>query len=290
MSVISCRQIRQNPIEGERAHQPGSAFARSRTVPYLVVTDNPEDTEDIVLSSYLVPQLYEGFLGDPYSRCNSVRARQRQNLRYWDLTASYSTETPTAQDAEAGQPLGPTVKRRLDYYALQVPMQQDLDGDWVKNTAGLMFDPPPMVERNPWILTCERSEQVFNMSLWKAFHDHVNSTTFNGEAPGQVKCLIKAEERNQLALTFYHCTYVFIHNPLGWQLRLANQGFIEFIAGPNITRRITDSQGRDVAQPYPLTDLGQAVPESELDDTPPPLIFLPFKSFRSANFNALGLL
>ena len=278
-------------MSGSIEHQPGTLKStRSHVVQYMAITNDPTDREDEVLSSGLVPKLYSAYLYNPQARASAVSATRRtDNPKVWDVNVTYSTDAPKEEETSQGNPLGAAVKRSLGSYSLQVPMREDRDGVPVKNAAGIPFDPPPMVELNPWSLTCVRSEPVFNMTLWHSYHDHTNSTTFNGAAEGEVKCKVTVEENYDNGFSYYTVNYTFMHNPLGWNISLVNQGFLELVPGPRI-RRITDTNGQEVTQPYPLTDLGQAVPESELDDDPSPVNYLNFRAFDSADFNQLGLL
>lgn len=253
---------------------------------FRVTTDDPENDDIfVVLQAPGLPQLYDTHPFTPLFTVNKVSGDLIATPgNAWLIKVEYSTQTPSEQQ-EDENPLNKPVDISVRPLIGSIAVTEDRDGAAIVNTATAPFDPPLERQQSNFVLTFIRNEPVFDPATAVDYTDKVNSATFYGVAAGYWKCNgISADSEFQKGLKYWVVTYEFEYNRLGWQPRVLNAGWEQLVSG--VREKITDSLGRDIAQPWPLASNGTAIPEDDVDTD---AYFLSFNVYEAADFNSLGL-
>jgi len=151
----------------------------------------------------------------------------------------------------------------------------DVNGLPYRNTVGDPFDPVPPTEETRQVLSFVRNESEYNETWAQAYRDSVNSDTFLGYAPNQVKCKdIQGQRIYGPDYGYYwRVSYEFefrVGYPLvpnnpdqgttGWTTLILNAGLRQFPGGVGAKAQIT-LNGALVTSPVPLTQAGAVLPD-----------------------------
>jgi hypothetical protein len=220
-------------------------FSRS----FRVLVDDLADGPIIVLGALglpLVGQFYAfGNESHPYCFCTSVKPERNGSARYWwDVEVEYETVDPkkvpaygSEQQAQVDNPLVEIPEIDITTEATQEPVTGYYEeGDVFvtkapRNSAGELFNPPPMRESNWPLLTISRNELIStpHPAIAVAYKDATNSDTFWGVPAGVAKFVGIDTKRLSKTLVggtifkYLRSTYK-IRFRLDWDIRLLDAG------------------------------------------------------------------
>jgi len=169
-----------------------------------------------------------------------------------------------------------------------VPIDRDIYGGLITNSALETFDPPPTDPVHDLTLNIVRNQGAYNAVAMHQYIDAVNNDIFWGFAPGIVLCLdISADSQIAADMMYWRVQFSFQMRFEGWQLKLADMGMREYTNidddGKPVFQVITDSNGTPVSQPVALDGSG-----GKLTVGADP-VFRYFDVKRSLPFSGLGL-
>lgn len=265
--------------EGRRAtHKADGPTTYTRV--FLVVTDDPLDGAQLVRQATGVPSIGDLYVTETESDdtcvCVSVDPNQDgEDPRKWTVTCEYTDETKeNPVDEPARKTWGSTARR--------VPLERDLDGDPIVNSANEPFDPPPEDEEYDLTLTITRNEATFDPLTIRAYQNKVNDAEFFDFPAGEVKCNeIVASDQERDDEAFVQVTYKFQIREGGWQLELLDQGFRQLDGAAVVN--ILDERGQFLTKPTLLDGNGHATEPGD------PAFYLTYTVKGSVDFSPLGL-
>lgn len=259
----------------------------SRT--FRVEVDDPDDRESIVLAADSVPALGDPHPDDASAWCESLAVQcVDEGGKLWEVTAKYSSTADAGSAAD--NPLSRPVTITWEDYEFEEPVELDVLGKPVLNSAGQAFDPPPTRVASRPVVVFTKNQAEFNASLAQQYKNKSNSDTWWGLSAGQAKVasIRASEEKEENGITYYEVRYEIHLNEDGWKKRILDQGRMERITFEStdyvIYRAIIDPETkRPVTDPVPLNGAGGPLS----DDGGP--VFLEFDFYGSVPFAPLGL-
>lgn len=290
MAVISFAEI----WNGRRAAASLDKFiTREYTRVFRVITNDPKDEPWVVGSATGLPILFDPYQGqngaiDLNSRALRIEPRQSEDDPYiWEVVIEYGTKFENFDPAnyETGGYENPILRPpdiRWSFVSFQKPIDKDLLGNAIVNSAQDPYDPPVTVDDHRPVLTYERNELVFDPELAIAYMDAVNTDVFLGALPGQAKVAgIEAVRVFEHNLFFWRVNYEIHFRREGWDLIIINRGYHYLDAGES--KAINDKFGQPVSSPKLLTAAGAVLPQggTPTDKT--------FKVYKELPFALLGL-
>ncbi len=262
---------------------------RQYTRTFRVVCDNPFDGPATVGADSRIPRLGTAYRVsgsatefDNGSFCSKIEVANNgdDDGLGWTVTCEYGPYDPTQWPEN---PLDHPIKINWSWSQFEKIVDEDVNGNAVVNTAGDYFDPPVMRDDSRPLISISRNEQTFNPTLAAQFKDAVNSDSFMGFSPNQVKCsnISAALEYNPICGFYYVMNYEFAVNTeqTGWRKEILNQG-LRYLAGSTRTNILIN--GAPATAPVPLDNAGAVLPPS---GTP---VFLPFDIYRTLPFSQFG--
>lgn len=178
----------------------------------------------------------------------------------WKSTIEFTrgqSSSPTGGDP-AENPLLEPVGIDWDYEGREVNSRRDASGNWIKNSAGELFDEYIPFEDFRRVLTVTRNEARFPRALADSLSNKVNASPWNGYAAKSVRlCPIRTRRAfHQTIGLYWQTTYEFHIARIGdtWQRIIADTGLNELISG-NLVRAVID--GEYVVKPIALNGSGR---------------------------------
>lgn len=242
--------------KGERPNSPrgkmdsGELYlgSRSYTRELLVLADNLAQGPPTILQTAEIPRIFDPYLfdvpdvvgvseEDDYALCRSLDCHRLQNNSLeWVVVAEYRTYSRAELLGEWEHPLLTPPEIEVTNEKFQEAVEFAIDpatGEIspCRNSAGQVFDPPPMRDRSRLVLSITRNEEIAaqHPSIDVAYVDRLNADTFWGCAPGTWKCMgvsTQRQVRQMQDATIYpylRCTYRFEARPY-WTAKLLDAG------------------------------------------------------------------
>jgi len=104
--------------------------------------------------------------------CKTITAQQdSENPRVWEVRVEYGPSEDAQQDEN---PLNRAADVSCTFAKFQRVVWQDNDGKGIFNSTGMYFDPPVEIDDSRPVITIERNEAAFDLSLASDFQDAVN--------------------------------------------------------------------------------------------------------------------
>lgn len=288
--------------------------------------------------------------GDPYAMVRSLDAEPVSgNARLWQVRVEYNTTTTVPGLRQVGPVTGPVdpenpepqepgvpgyndnpLMEPFEYSygaeLMQVPLDVDLQGDAVVNSAGKKFDPPATRDILVPVLTVSRWEALSGLAVFSGLKNFSNTVNLIecpddvvlGEGEDLVKLSISANRQFKSGGYYWRVTYTlrfhtdevdpYQYDPAhggtnpdftnytrfipGWQPAVLDAGYYEFSGAPGDREhtRILDNEDTPFAEPSMLDGAGLANKRKDSGVSgSPPQVFIPFQGFRRTPFNQLGL-
>ncbi len=265
------------------------SWYRQYTRTFRAVCDNPFDGPATVGADPRLPRLGQAYRVpgsatefDNGSFCSKVEVTNdgSDGGFGWLVTCEYGPYDPTQWPEN---PLDHPIKINWSWSQFERIVDEDINGNAVVNAAGDYFDPPLVRDDSRPLLAIVRNEQNFTSARAGQFKDAVNSDSWFGYAPKQVKCsnISASLEYNPICGFYYIVSYEFAINTesTGWQKEILNQG-LRYLNGSTRTNVLIN--GAPATAPVPLDNSGAVLPPS---GTP---VFLAFDIYPEVSFSGLG--
>jgi hypothetical protein len=217
--------------------------------------------------------------------------QQAIDPRIWVVSVDYSSNPGGATSTEPEDPLDRAPVESLTFSRTTSPLDRDVDGKELRNSAGDMFDPLPEVEVARPVLKIQRNEAGFAYTTAVQFVNSVNSKTFRGAAVGEARMVsISATSKFENGVSYHDVSYGIEFLRGGWALDIVDRGYRILKAGvPTIALDpAEDTLGNDQGaqgspEPSNLNGSGALLAAAA------PLFIHTFQPYTSEDFDALGL-
>lgn len=255
MTVLDVKETHRQ-TEG-RAHVEGAADSRAFDVVLADVTSIAAGKREALTASG-VPVINSAHPADSRLWLDEVVAVPR-SLYHYDVFCHYSS-------AEGGWHVHPTHEKaipRWNVIATEEPVDFDIYGAPIVNSAGEAPDPPLLETFYDMVLTVERNESDYDPIAAHPWHGAVNTDLFLGFAAGTAKCVRYTADLVRNVYTYYQVSYEFHFRvlPVAWQRRLLDRGFRELTGtdddGRPVYTNATDAAGKTISEPILLDGAGR---------------------------------
>ena len=220
MGIISVRDYRQ-PIQQEVSP---TEYVYTRTL--MVIVDSPATNCKAVLDACppVGVTLQTPWGNDAEARCIKRTPRQDVgNLLMWWVTCEYRSTIPPKLGLKLGgegnprqENKNPTLRPPTlsgNFNLIRTPAVQDLDGQWVLNSAGDPFDKPKYIESGAPTITFVQNMPTMPGRDLNRFYRAVNSTEFLGWPKDEARLnnfsFSGAVWENTFVYWQYHYTFEF---------------------------------------------------------------------------------
>jgi len=298
MAVISVTEDWQRRTANFRPDDAGAALV------FTVGFDNQTSPKERPLlaasASYgdvRVPNMWEAH---PYTPVLWVQDKDIQALSpfFYEVTVIYGVRSPDI--FKQGQspmvhPLDEPTDITWTFVTTNEPIDRDIDGNPLTNSADESFDPPITKDFHDLVLRIERNRAAYSALMAGEYIGAVNSDNFWDFPPRVVRCMdFSAKLMRTGTTTYWRVTYEFQirfnfleGTDWGWRRRILDQGFrVKAGADENnkpIYQELKDEDDNKLSQPVKLDGNGQ---ELGVGDVP---VFLKFGVCSELPFSQLGL-
>ncbi len=237
-------------IAAEQRKREGESSANRKVREYqrtVTITTSALSNESDILAYAGVPQRWDQHPADTVARCIHVHPEQDKTNPYiWYLTCQYTTDY-TLEDFDDPVYTLPELSWEIEERQVPVPgllktkevrttttsktgvtktnVQIIAWVDFCRNSAGDIFDPPPMYDKADPVLCIEIITSTFDSQTAMLFNNAVNSDTFLGADPNQVRCKILAKRFQWRDQFRWRLTYRFAYRAEGWQPQILDCGY-----------------------------------------------------------------
>jgi hypothetical protein len=270
----------------------GGTDSRTQTRVLTVLCDRPMTTTQIAFSPG-IPRWGEAHPEDGWLRAQIPGIKP---LAPWYFEVTITYVIPGGSQGE-DNPLNIPPDRRWGFVECTEPIDEDLDGKPIVNSAGDTFDPPPTDDFYDPLYTITRNEAAFGPAVALMYNDAINADPFMGAPAGSAWLRVESEEVQTKKLVYWRTIYsvqfrVNERDKAGWKLRMLNQGYnSKFQTGSNDTevRPVMDKKtNTPISHPVLLDAKGQRIlPEQLAGGTK--AVWLMFKRKRAVPFGPLHL-
>jgi len=242
-----------------------------------------------------VPQKGDHYPGDDFLRVVKRTVKTYQGPFVYEVTCNYLHRWGGG-DEEAEDPL--IKKPEISWLSAVTnePIDRDIEGNAVMNSAGEAFDPPITKEFNDLVLRYVRNERNFNQRRASEYKGAISSDSFLGFAEGTVMCTVFDGQKiyDEKRGDYYQVTYEFQIRFDGWKRKIFDKGFGEYLGknedGSPDWREILDKDGHKISEPAYLNGSGKKLPgETNLVHYLKNAVKLEFDLYRKKPFSALKI-
>lgn len=258
MSIVSVSEFADSP-SGSFSLDSASFERRFR-----VVTDSKNDGPKTVINAVGIPALYTTYVfnseSHSFARVEDIAAsRLAPNSLIWEVTCSYAVPKAEEDDEEPENPLEELPDLQVSFQEYDEIVKGEITGslkdtfnDAIKNSAGEVFDPPPLRKNASLIMTITRNENIAanHPQIGREYGNTTNSGVFFGNAIGT--CLMKpagysVETKNLSDGTqtkFLKVVYSIHVKEEGWDVLLLDKGsyYIHAVTGKKMIFRTEDGE------------------------------------------------
>lgn len=238
---------------------------------FKVVTSYATDGPEMARLADGIPRLWNPYVSasglvDLGSWCRQVDARPTADPYTWAVEARYSSRVERPDLNLIENPLLRPADVEWDTVERLIPVYRDRYETDVKTSSNELFDPPIEQPIYDQTLTISRNQSTYNAILAVSFHNTVNSGSWWGFQPGQVKCCkIKGSRQFENGLLFWRVVYEFHIRPVpetleginheAWSTVVIDRGFM-VLDGAGKQKVALDVFGRPVTSPVLLDGAG----------------------------------
>ena len=261
-----------------------------------------------------VPQIWESH---PYDSWLFVKSQNIEVVGpfHFRVMVNYDCELDASDANGTGQvPISPLMQPpevSWSFAGSNVPIDTDVDGLPITNSAGESFDPPITKDHSDLVLRYTRNELTFDKLVAADYKDAVNSDIFLGFGAGHVICtMFDPDEMRAATLRYYRVKYEFQirydevktrdtngdiqTRVFGWVKRIRDEGFREWVGsnpdGSPKYKEILDEKGMKISQPQLLDGVGFKLSDAAIKNPPlPELCFFKFAVNKERPFSALNI-
>lgn len=256
--------------ESSGSSEDGQKFTQRKVRKLLVVSNDPNDTEDLIRYDPLVPQLRSQYFGNPFLRASDVSVTKTSPILY-EVTITYSASTKGDRS-----PLDEPPKIKWYPVEWEDEIDRDINGKIIATVNQERYSPNPREVFVDQGMTIERNIADFDIATYGPLNKKTNSGSFFGRPAKTVCCTgLQAESVIDDDYSYYAVTanVVFRFARLGiadanlWKKRVFHQGFLirdDAAHSPLFWHRALDGHGKPVVKEVPLkTDGTRATAEAD---------------------------
>lgn len=227
MAVLAIYNIA--PRSGESEGSDNSTVNRR----WRIDVSSKLDTESTILASGVLPNRYEPLPDNIFLTLRKLSLQHHdESPLSWIATGHYSSAPIPQKEREKQDnpnPLNRSATRRWSTTQYKVPVEKDIEGNAVVNTAGDAYDPPPEKDSSHWSVTITKnvsSVPAFIIDYQDAIND--DEIEIGGLTVPAKMAKIQAIEIGDLMeennVSFYQFSYTVEFNKDTWVLSLLQQG------------------------------------------------------------------
>lgn len=203
----------------------------------------------------------------PYNNWLYVKSKhvETKGPFLYEVRVNYESFTdPSSSEPAPISPLLQPPEVSWNFVTSNEPIDRDIYGKPITNSAKEAFDPPITRDFDDLVLRVVRNEAEFNALRAAEYKGAVNSDMFLGFAAGVVRCVLYNGVKQYAAgLVYWKVTYEFHIRWNGWQRKIQDMGFSKLNATEDDYEpiKIKDDKGIEtqVSQPWPLDLAGHAL-------------------------------
>jgi len=259
---------------------------------FTVLFDEEDDPAARPLLARSAPGIPRPWASHPYHRWMTVQAKHVETISpiLYKVTVTYKAETKSkiGRDDTPVSPLAMPPEENWYFATTNEPIDRDIEGNPLTNSAGESFDPPLTREFHDLVGRIIKNQVAYNPVMAYEYIGSINSDSFRGFPPETVLCRVfTGDEVYTPYMKYYRVTYEFQVRFDGWKRRVLDQGFREYVGtgtdGAPLYKQFTDNEGNPLTEPTLLNGNGK-----KLDDGAS-AVFLEFDVRRKLPFSKLGL-
>lgn len=151
---------------------------------FLIKSNDKYDTSisirDDGCARGLLPNYLSPHPDNVFATCRRLRITQKVGSIWWTAQAEYSTKplTEDEKEREEPNPLDRRAKISWSTRSYTEPIDKDIDGNPVMNSAGDSFDPPVEREASYWVATVEKN--MLAVPTWIIEYENaINESSYN---------------------------------------------------------------------------------------------------------------
>lgn len=262
------------PIQGSRSAKRNKSGEVVYSASFVVTTAN-DTVSEVAVGSWVNNQFGDYYLGFPIQ---SLDCQESNEARQWIVSVTYGK---TKQNLEADPRNEPAVLS-VSYENHQIPIDFDVTGKPIVNTAGDPFADFTMTDQARPVLTWEKNLPDFPWTVANTYANKINRDTIFGAEPGTLK-FEKPTAKQQYAtvngedITYFSVSFTLSYDPEGWNNKpRLNEGYRELDDDGEKKDILID--GEKINTPVLLDEEGKKAEEG----TPPHLLV--FKRYRDIKF------
>jgi len=261
-----------------------TADERQHSRSWLLETSDKSDDGATILASNAIPFVGSIHPNDTFARLVSREPVAFAGSHFWIVNASYSTNVTITDD-----PLSDPASFEWDSEQFQQVAYKDRDGDAIVNSAGDLFDPPPMVDQSRRTVIVSKNMAVLPSWIMD-LEDAINSDTVILDgltvAPKLAKCQkVRVGGWNSRNNIPYRVVSVIIHlSREGWDISPLDQGF-RYKDGTEMKNISNDGDSGLPTAPVLLDGSGGVLTDPKPDNA----VFLDFGYYKLRSFSILPL-
>lgn len=269
---------------------------------YIVETTDKGDGVITVANASGIPELYAPYITDNEFhfglRCNGRRVSQTESPYVWEVEVSYGSMSRD-EDEENEDPTQRPPQVRFNFENVEIPVVGEhndvvnADGKHfkgpIRNKAGTIFDPPPMMREARPVLELEVFRSNVNPSQIFSYANAVNADFFMGAEPRTLLMDPPSVTRVfENGVKCWQLQWRMTYRAKTWDLQIINQGYqYRTPAGTLRTFGITRDPATGTEDGTPFIGLlkedGQPLPAGA--DT----VILRFEIYKKLPFGVLGI-
>lgn len=269
-----------------RAGRLERGVGRSYTRHFLAITDDPSigpkavrDAVPVALGQHYHAGSDEDF-GSFVQSISVTEDGSADDGCQWIATVEYS---PYNTEIQPLNPLDMEPQVSFTWGEGQTPAAKDINDDPVLNSAEDPFDPPIMKDDAPGSFKITVNMVSFSPAIIDQYQNTINDAEWYGLPARSWKLRIHEASRTKHPDIghYWTVTFEFQSKRDTWTKKVLDQGMRQInSAGKKVN--ITDAEGNQISEPWPLDADGLAKPKGELADT------IEFDVYREVDFSALG--
>lgn len=204
-------------------------------------------------------------------KCDSVSAEQT-GFKFWVVKAHYSIPKDGQDHGGPGSqddPLLVPPRIKWDFGSTSEPIDRDINGNPIVNSAGDPFQQSPTREFTTLFLVYTRNEPFFNVQTALLYRNKTNSTDMyiagaGTVTAGQMICRDISPASDYTAdATFVPVTYKFELREDGFKTRILDQGLRAYYLNPTsnqiVLEHLCTTKRQVINQPVRLNGIGQPI-------------------------------
>lgn len=230
-------------------------------------TDAITDALDVARAASGIPTIGQSWPNDIWLVCWKVDPLpQSKNANLVHVRCEYQRASWTS-GPQPENPLDMPPKISWDTIVCVEPIDQDIDGNPIINSAGEPFDPPITDEIHDRVVRIERNEASWSSTKQEEYQNTVNEHTFMSAQPHEAWMMtLRADKIYSGDYVYYTVYYEIVfrtkttENAFPWRRRVLDQGFrvrtgVDDQGKPKY-ENILDDNGDKITEPISLDGAG----------------------------------